>query len=310
MIMKKIIKKAQRNPRRIVFPESRDPRILKAVQIIAQKKIAKPLLLVKGKKSLKGITCVDMTDKTLQDRYARLMYKKRKHKGWSLGKCKKLISQENYFGTMMVVAGDADGLISGAVHTTAETLRPALQLIKKTSKVVSSVFLMQIKKKNYLFADCAVNISPNARELAAIAYSSSQTAKIFGIPARVALLSFSTLGSAHHPDVDKVRKAVKIIKRKFPRLLVEGELQVDAAIVPLIAKMKAPKSRLKGQATVLIFPDLNSGNIGYKLVQRLGGGKAIGPLIQGLAQPINDLSRGCSVQDIVNLAALTGVSVP
>jgi len=307
--LRKIHKQAKRNPQTIVFPEHMDPRIRKAVHVIAQKKIAKPILLTAGHKQISGIRTVNVQDAELQNYYAREMHRIRKRKGWSLGKCKGLITNEMYFGTMMVATGSADGLISGAAHSTAETMRPALQLIKTRKRFhkVSGLFLMLLEKKLYLFADCAVNIDPTAKELAEIAIDSAHTAKELGIEPRIAMLSFSTFGSAQHPQLDKIRRAVKLVKKKHPRLMIEGEMQVDAALVPFVAKIKAPKSKLRGRANVLIFPDLNSGNISYKLVQRLGGVKAIGPITQGLQKPVNDLSEGCSVEDIVNLAAITCV---
>jgi len=303
-------KKAMRKPQRIVFPEHMDSRIRKAVEILARKKIAKPVLLVKNKKyRIKGVETVSVLDNELLAFYANEMYKKRKRKGWSLGKCKKLVQQENYFGTMIVATAHADGLVSGASHTTADTLRPALQLIgtKQRFHKVSGLFFMVLKNKRYLFADCAVTISPSSQELAGIAIDSARTAKIFGIDPKVALLSFSTLGSAQHEEVAKVQKALRLAKKKNPKLSIDGELQVDAALVPGVAKLKAPFSKIAGKANVLIFPDLNSGNIAYKLVERLAGAQAIGPIIQGLAKPVNDLSRGCSVEDIINLTAITSV---
>ena len=202
----------------------------------------------------------------------------------------RIVRDEVYFGTMMVYCNDADGLVGGALHTTAETVRPALQIIKTLEKYhkVSGLFLMKLRDKAYLFADCAINIAPNADELAMIAIDSANTARMFGISPRVAMLSFSTYGSAKHEIVDKVRNAVSIVKNKRPDLIIDGEMQVDAAIVPFVAKIKCPKSILKGNANVLIFPSLEVGNIAYKLVERLAKAQAIGPVLQGLRKPVND----------------------
>lgn len=315
--VQKIIIQAKKFPKRIVFPESEDKRIIKAVEIIARKKIARPILLGDPKtlskkftkKILSKIKIINPKDAPNKKRYIKEMYNIRKNKGWSLAKCKKLIENPNYFGTMMVQCDDADGLISGATHTTAETLRPALQIIKTKEHYhhVSGLFFMVLEGKTLLFADCAVNIDPSAKDLAEIAADSAETAKMFGLTPRIAMLSFATHGSASHPLVDKVKEATKLVKKRFPRLKIDGELQVDAAIVPKVCKMKSPKCVLKGNANVLIFPDLNSGNISYKLVERLGHAQAIGPLIQGLRKPVNDLSEGCSVDDIVKFTAFTVV---
>jgi len=303
--LKKIHAQAKRRPATIIFPEYEDKRIIEAVKRINRRKIAHAILL--SKKEVPGKVNINNPD--LQKKYSEAMFKIRKKKGWSLSKCKKLVQDSTYFGTMMVACNDADALISGASHTTAHTLLPALQLIKTDDPFhkVSSVFLMVMDKKLYLFADCAVNVKPTSHELAQIALDSALTAKKFGINPRVALLSFSTHGSAKHEEVRRIQKAVKIAKRKNKHLLIDGDIQVDAALVPKIAKLKAPKSALKGNANVLIFPDLNSGNICYKMVERLAGAQAIGPITQGLSKPVNDLSRGCSVEDIVHLAAITSV---
>lgn len=307
-LIARVIKKAKTEPKTIVFPEGNDARILQAAKKIVAMKIANPIILGKAKLS-KNIKVIDITKSEDKERYAKIMYKVRKSKGWSLAKCKKLINDPNYFGIMMVYCGDADGMISGAAHTTASTLRPALQIIKTKEQYhhVSGLFIMVIDGKILFFADCAVNIDPTAEELAEIAVDSVISAKEFGLKPRVAMLSFSTHGSAKHPSVDKVRKATKLVKKRFPKIKIDGELQVDAAIVPTVCRSKAPKCELKGYANVLIFPDLNSGNISYKLVERLGHAQAIGPIIQGLKKPVNDLSEGCSVDDIVKLTAFTVV---
>ena len=221
-----------------------------------------------------------------------------------------------YFGTMMVKMDDVDGLVSGAVHSTGDLLRPGLQIIKTAPgiKVVSSFFIMEVPNSQYgkegtlLFADCAVNPNPNAEELASIAISTADNAKtLCGMDPKVAMLSFSSMGSAKHENVDKVRTATESAKAQRPDLQIDGELQLDAAIVDKVAKQKAPNSSVAGNANVLVFPDLQAGNIGYKLVQRFANAKAIGPVCQGFAKPINDLSRGCCVDDIVNVVAITAI---
>ena len=311
-----VLKKAKKDPKRIVFPEGTDARIREAVKKIAATKLAYPIILgntsVKKKftkAELSRITVIDISKSERRKAYAQGLYRIRKSKGWSLAKCQKLVQDPNYFGTMMIYCNEADGLISGAAHTTAETLRPPLQIIKTKEKYhhVSGLFIMVLDNKIILFADCAVNIEPTAEELAEIAADSAISAKKFGLTPKVAMLSFATHGSANHPMLDKIRKAVKIVNKKFPHLLIDGELQVDAALVPKVCKFKSPKCKLKGNANVLIFPDLNSGNISYKLVERLGHAQAIGPIIQGLKKPVNDLSEGCSVDDIVKLTAFTVV---
>jgi phosphate acetyltransferase len=245
------------------------------------------------------------------DAYAETFYQLRKHKGMTLEKARETLTQVNYFGMMMVHCGDADGLVSGAAHSTADTVRPALQIIK--GSFVSSVFFMCIQGKPFVFSDCGLVENPDADQLAQIAVSSGLTAVKFGVPGDVALLSYSTKGSASSPLVDKVISATEKAKALLAEVApdapvrIDGELQLDAAIVPAVASSKAPQSELGGEARVLIFPDLNAGNIGYKLVQRLGGADAYGPMLQGLNKPVNDLSRGCSVEDIVGLTAITAV---
>jgi phosphate acetyltransferase len=240
----------------------------------------------------------------------------RKKKGITEKQALDTMKDEVYFSTMMVQHGLADGLVSGAVHSTGDTIRPALQIIKTKPgiKVVSSAFVMIVPDCEYgcdgvfTFGDCAVNIDPTAEELAEIAICSAGTAKtLCGIEPKVAMLSFSTHGSAKHPYVDKVIRATEIIKEKAPFIDVDGDIQADAAIVESVGRTKCPDSKIAGKANVLIFPDLQSGNIGYKLVQRLGKAKAIGPFLQGIAKPVNDLSRGCSVSDIVDVTAITAV---
>ena len=305
--------------KRMVFPESTDERILKACEIMVQEKIATPILIgnpdeinSKAKElnvNLEGIEIHDPQNFPDYEPYANAMYELRKGKGMTIEEAHQILQEPIYLGTMMVHLGNADGLISGACHPTAHTLRPALQIIKTHEKFhkVSSVFFMMLEQRLIIFADCAVEIEPDAKDLALIAIDTEKTAKKFGIEPRMAMLSFSTNGSAKHPLVDKVREATQIVKAKAPDLIVEGEIQVDAALVPEIGEKKFPNSELKGNANILIFPDLNSGNIAYKLVQRLAGAHAVGPILQGLNKPVNDLSRGCNVQDIVDVAAITVV---
>lgn len=317
--MRRIESIAKKNPQRIVFPESEDKRTLQAVETIIKKGIAIPILIgepeeilkivkkLKLKINWKKVEIKNPSDQKCSEKYAKELFKLRKEKGMTEEEAKKLIKDPNYFGTMMIHMNHADGMITGATHPTALSIRPVLQIIKPCKKFhkVSGIFFMVLDKRLLLFADTAVTIDPNSHDLASIAIDTAATAKRFGIKPKVALLSFSTKGSARHPFVDKIREAVAIIKHKQPKLIVDGELQVDAALVPEIAKRKCPDSSIKGDANVLIFPNLETANIAYKLVERLAGAKAIGPLLQGLRKPINKLSRGCSYKDIVDTTILT-----
>lgn len=312
-----IIEKAKANQRTIVLPEGADERVCDAANVIAAEGIAKVILL--GDDSVvarvnEGVTVVNPAISEKLDEYVQAFYELRKDRGMTVEKAKEILqSQVNYFGMMMVQSGDADGLVSGAAHSTADTVRPALQIIKGTRKggMVSSLFFMVCDGTPYIFSDSGLVENPNASQLAQIAVQSAQTALQFGMPAKVAMLSYSTKGSASNPLVDKVVEATATAKQlladDFSDLDIEldGEFQLDAAIVPSVAASKAPGSNVAGQARVLIFPDLNAGNIGYKLVQRLGGAEAYGPILQGLKKPVNDLSRGCSSEDIVGVAAIT-----
>lgn len=317
--LRKVKSIARKDPKFIVFPESDDERILKAVAKILKEKFAKPILIgdkrkiqsaykkLKLKIDWKNLKTIDPTDKTLIKKYSEALFLLRKDKGVTEKEARTLIKDTNYFGTMIIQLGDADGMITGATHPTANSIRPVLQIIKTREKFhkVSGIFFMVLHNKPLLFADAAITIEPNSHDLRDIAIDTAETAKMFGIKPKIALLSFSTKGSAKDPLVDKVTEAVALIKDRRPDLLVDGELQVDAALVPEVAKRKCPDSPLKGAANILIFPDLQSANIAYKLVERLAKAKAIGPLLQGLKKPVNKLSRGCSWQDIVNIAAFT-----
>lgn len=312
-----IARKAKSNPKRIVYPEIEDDRILKAAEIVSKKKSANIILLgsqaeVNARaKSLKidlsKVQVVDFEKSENAKKYADKIYELRKNKGMTPEEAQKLMLNSRYFGTMMVYMGDAEGMVSGASHSTADTLRPALQIIKtkESAKYASSFFLMAKEDSVFFFADCAFIQNPNVDELTSIAIQTAESAKNFGYEPRVAMLSFSTKGSAEGPILEKVRKATEEVKKQKPTLIVDGEMQLDAAIVPEVAKKKCPNSPIQGNANVLIFPDLNSGNIGYKLVERFGHTHAIGPVVQGLKRPVNDLSRGCSVEDVVLTTEVT-----
>lgn len=296
--------KARANMRKIVFPEGDEPRTMEAAAILRNEGLADPVLLTP-----------DMTAANA-DRYASALYELRKAKGLTPEGAAALAADPMYYGMMMVKCGDADGLVSGAVHSTGDMLRPALQIIRTAPgmKLVSSAFLMETPDRSVgengllIMADCVVNPNPDAEELANIAVAAADTARnTCGIAEpRVAMLSFSTKGSASHESVSKVARATEIAHRIAPDLLIDGELQLDAAIVPDVATFKAPGSAVAGRANVLVFPDLQSGNIGYKIMQRLGRASGFA-VLQGLSMPCNDLSRGCSVEDIVNTAILTAV---
>lgn len=313
-----VIAKAKATQRTIVLPEGVDERVTTAANMISEEGIAKVVVLgdeTTAARVKPGITVINPQTSEKLDEYAAAFYELRKSKGITPEQAREAVKHVNYFGMMMVQNGEADGLVSGAAHSTADTVRPALQIIKSAAKgeIISSVFFMCVNNVPYIFSDCGLVENPDAGQLAQIAVQSAKTALQFGIPANVALLSYSTKGSASSPLVDKVieatAKANAMLAAKLPGAPVklDGELQVDAAIVPKVAKSKAPQSELAGEARVLIFPDLNAGNMAYKLVQRLGGAEAYGPVLQGLKKPVNDLSRGCSAEDIVGVAAITAV---
>ncbi|MBD3330659.1 phosphate acetyltransferase [Candidatus Peregrinibacteria bacterium] len=320
--IKRIKKEAASNPKTIVFPDALEERTLTAASKIQRKGYAKVVLIgpknhikdmassLKLKFDWKNIRIEDPKNSKLRKTFIKKFYELRKHKGISKEDAAQRMLDRNYFGTMMVETNEVDGMVTGTISSTADSIRPALQIIKTKEKFhkVSGVYFMILEKRILLFADTAVTIDPNSHDLADIAIDTAHTAKIFGIHPRVALLSFSTKGSASHPVIDKVREAVAIIKSKKPDLIVDGELQIDAALVKQVAQKKCPSSPIQGNANVLIFPNLESGNIAYKLVERLAKAKAIGPMLQGLRKPVNDLSRGCSAGDIVNITAFTVVN--
>lgn len=324
-LMKKIIAKAQSNKQRIVLPEGTEERTIKAADALLADGVADIILLGNKKEiedlakqhnlcSLSKTTIIDPEQNPRKEEYASLLFELRKAKGMTMEKALSLVEDPLYLGCLMIKKGEADGEVAGARNATGNVLRPALQIIKTAPgiSVVSGAFLMFINNHSYgdngimLFADCAVMPNPNAAELAQIAVSTAKTAKILvGTDPKVAMLSFSTKGSASHEMVDKVVEATRLAKEMDPTLKIDGELQADAAIVPSVGNKKAPGSDIAGQANVLVFPSLEAGNIAYKLVQRLAGAEAVGPILQGIAAPVNDLSRGCSVDDIYKLVAIT-----
>ncbi len=318
--------KAKQNIKTIILTESEDKRVLKAAEKVKKEGFANIILI--GNKDdanklakennidISGIEIIDPEKSEKFEEYANAFYELRKAKGITLEDARKIVKDNMYFGTMMVKQGDADGLVSGACHSTANTLRPALQILKTApgTKLVSAFFLMVVPNCEYgengifVFGDSGLVENPTAEDLSEIAISSSKSFhQLTGKESKVALLSYSTYGSAHSELTEKVVEATKLLKEKAPDLVCDGELQLDAAIIPEVAASKAPGSPVKGEANTLIFPDLNAGNIGYKLVQRLAKAEAYGPLCQGIARPVNDLSRGCSSDDIVGVVAITSV---
>ncbi len=309
--------RARANKKTIVLPEGEDPRTIEAAQMIVDEGIANLIVIGNPQDiSIKGVRVIDPATCDKTDEYAELFYELRKHKGVTLEDAKKQVLDPTYFATLMVKAQDADGLVSGACHSTANTLRPALQILKTapSTKLVSAFFMMCTKDAEFgengtmLFADSGLNIAPSADDLSEIALSSAKSWKSFMTSdPKVAMCCYSTKGSAAGEVADKMIEATKLTSQKDPSLAVDGELQVDAAVIPSIAASKAPGSPVAGSANILIFPDLSCGNAAYKLVQRFAHADAYGPLLQGIARPVNDLSRGCSAQDIVGVVAITCV---
>lgn len=318
--------KAKKNIKTIVLPEATDQRVLEATNIILKEGFAN-VILVGDKKEIINIanengfdiskaTIINPNESSKYEEYVEAFYELRKLKGVDINKAKEMMKDPVYFGMMMVKMGDCDGLVSGAIHSTSDTLRPALQILKTApnTKLVSAFFLMVVPNCEYgengtfVFSDCGLNPNPNTEELSEIAISSAKSfEQLVGKTSRVGMLSFSTYGSAKSESTEKVVEATKLVKEKMPDLLVDGELQLDAAIIPEVANSKAPGSKVAGSANTLIFPNLDAGNIGYKLTQRLAKAEAYGPLCQGIAKPVNDLSRGCSANDIVGVVAITAV---
>lgn len=302
--------------KKIVFPESADARILEAASKLGEEGILTPVLIgeeaaIKEKADSLGLSVnesfiVNPENYPAYDRMVEDFVERRRGKATEK-QARETLQTENYFGTMLVYQGEADGLVSGAVHSTSATVRPALQLIKTKPgvKKTSGVFIMVRGEEKYVFADCAINIAPDAEDLAEIALETARTASMFNIAPRVAMLSFSTKGSAVSEETERVTDALKLAKENHPELIIDGEFQFDAAFVPSVAEKKAPGSVIQGDANVFVFPSLEAGNIGYKIAQRLGGFEAIGPILQGLNKPVNDLSRGCSTEDVYNLAIIT-----
>jgi phosphate acetyltransferase len=316
-LIKKIKERARSDKKVIVFPESTDYRILNGCRAAVDQGIASPVLIGdrsgieaaadKLGVSLDGMQIVSSSTAPNLDLYIETLVRIRGHKGMTTPEAERLLtSSPMYLGTMMVQTGDADGLIGGATTTTADTLRPALQIIKTDEKFhkVSGLFLMNINGRLLFLADCAVNIEPSSHVLSEIAIDTKETVKKFGIEPRVAMISFSTNGSAHHPSIEVVREATAMVRHKAPGLIVDGEMQVDAALNPETCRRKYPGSMIMGDANVLIFPGVAAGNIGYKLL-RIAGADAVGPILQGLKKPVNDLSRGCNIQDVIDVCAIT-----
>lgn len=318
--------RAKKQMKTIILPEAEDARVIEAASKVIEQGFAKVILLGNEEQikkdandknlDLNGIKIIDPNKSEKKEEYAEALFELRKKKGMTLEEAKKIILEPIYYGMMMLKNNEADGLVSGAAHSTANTLRPALQILKTApgTKLVSAFFVMCVPDCKYgengtfIFGDSGLNQNPTAEELSEIAISSAKSfEQLVQKQSKVAMLSYSTYGSAKSELTDKVIEATKLVKEKEPNLLVDGELQLDAAIVPEIGKSKAPGSNVAGYANTLIYPDLNAGNIGYKLVQRLAKAEAYGPLCQGIAKPVNDLSRGCSADDIVGVVAITAV---
>ena len=324
--IEEIKQRAKKQIKTIVLPEATDIRILKAAETVKQEGYAKTILIGDEEQvrkiakqntiDIEGIKIIDPLKSERTQEYAQKLFELRKAKGLTEEQAQKLVLDPVYFGMMMVKNEDADGLVSGACHSTSDTLRPALQILKTApnTKLVSAFFVIVVPNCEYgsngtfIFADSGLNEEPNSDALSEIAISSSKSfEQLVGEKAKVAMLSYSTYGSAHSASTEKVIEATKLVREKAPEILVDGELQLDAAIIPEVAEFKAKGSPLKGEANVLVFPDLGAGNIGYKLAQRLAKAEAYGPLCQGIAKPVNDLSRGCSASDVAGVIAITAV---
>ena len=324
--IEEIKQRAKTQIKTIVLPEATDIRILKAAETVKQEGYAKTILIGDEEQvrkiakqntiDIEGIEIIDPLKSERTQEYAQKLFELRKAKGMTEEQAQKLVLDPVYFGMMMVKNEDADGLVSGACHSTSDTLRPALQILKTApnTKLVSAFFVIVVPNCEYgsngtfIFADSGLNEEPNSDALSEIAISSSKSfEQLVGEKAKVAMLSYSTYGSAHSASTEKVIEATKLVREKAPEILVDGELQLDAAIIPEVAEFKAKGSPLKGEANVLVFPDLGAGNIGYKLAQRLAKAEAYGPLCQGIAKPVNDLSRGCSASDVAGVIAITAV---
>jgi len=326
-VLQRIVDTAKADPKRIVLCEAQDPRVLEAAVRARRDQIADVILIGDPAQSaqvasqhgidLAGLVITDPATSQARERYAQQLCRLREKKGMTLEQAQQATALPLCFANVMLQMGDADGSVAGAVHTTADVVRTALQVVgakASAGSIVSSFFLMIFEHEHHptkggmIFSDCGLVIDPDAEQLARIALDSAKSAQaLLGEPPRIAMLSFSTLGSAEHVNVTKVQQATRLARQAAPELLIDGEIQLDAAIIPAIASRKLSDSQINGQANVLIFPDLNAGNIGYKLAERLGGAIAVGPLLQGLNKPANDLSRGCSTDDIYNVIAVTCV---
>ncbi|MEM1257421.1 MAG: phosphate acetyltransferase, partial [Bacteroidota bacterium] len=319
MFQYNLVQRARVEKKHIVLPEGGDARILKAATELVQSGIVDITLLGESQRILAETTrlgldisrlkIIENKNSEVLESYAETFYELRRHKGLNMDMARDMMNDVSYFGTMMVYRGDADGMVSGAVHTTQHTIRPALQFVKTKpgTKVVSSVFFMCLPNRVCVFGDCAINPNPTAEQLAEIAIASANSASSFGIEPKVAMLSYSSGSSGKGEDVERVREATQLVREKRPDLEIEGPIQYDAAVDPIVGKGKLPDSKVAGQASVLIFPDLNTGNNTYKAVQRETGALAIGPMLQGLNKPVNDLSRGCTVDDVFNTVVVTAI---